>query len=554
VGCCGAVRFLDDTSGFGLRGGVRGAGEQKICARIGAGRSPALAPARPGGLAYGVKTTEPHSLPSGLRGLIMRFWLPLALLLASLPGAATHAAVAPPPPCGAVPSARQLAWHELEFYGFIHFTVNTFTDKEWGYGDEAPDVFNPTAFDARQWARVAREAGMKGLILTAKHHDGFCLWPSAYTEHSVKKSRWQNGQGDVVKALSEACRKEGIKFGVYLSPWDRNHASYSKPEYLTYYRNQLRELLTRYGPIFEVWFDGANGGDGFYGGAKEQRRIDNRTYYDWPNIRALVRELQPQAVMFSDGGPDVRWVGNESGWAFSTNWMAMNLGEVYPGMSGFEKFAPGRPDGTDWCPPEVDVSIRPGWFYHPAEDAKVKTAAKLMEIYYNSVGRGANLLLNLPPDRRGRIHETDAANLREFRRMLDATFKTDLARSAKATATARRLNGPTYNPDQLNDGKPNTCWATDDGVTTASATLEFKRPARFDRVVIQEYLALGQRVEAWSVEAEVDGQWKSIATGSTLGYKRILRCEPVTATKVRLNILQARACPMIATLGLYLSP
>jgi hypothetical protein len=223
-------------------------------------------------------------------------------------------------------------------------------------------------------------------------------------------------------------------------------------------------------------------------------------------------------------------------------------------MSGFEKFAPGRPDGTDWCPPEVDVSIRPGWFYHPAEDTKVKTAAKLMEIYYNSVGRGANLLLNLPPDRRGLIHETDAANLREFRRQLDATFKTDLARQAKVTATARRLNGPTYNPDKLNDGKPNTCWATDDGVTTASATLEFKRPARFDRVVIQEYLALGQRVEAWSVEAEVDGQWKAIGTGSTLGYKRILRCEPVTATKVRLNILQARACPMIATLGLYLSP
>jgi len=464
------------------------------------------------------------------------------------------AAVAPPEPCGAVPSARQLAWHELEFYGFIHFTVNTFTDKEWGYGDESPDVFNPTAFDARQWAKVARAAGMKGLIITAKHHDGFCLWPSAFTEHSVKKSRWQEGKGDAVKALSEACRKEGLKFGVYLSPWDRNHAAYATPEYLTYYRRQLRELLTQYGPIFEVWFDGANGGDGFYGGAKEKRRIDNRTYYDWSTTRALVRELQPQAVMFSDGGPDIRWVGNESGWAYATNWMAMNVPEVYPGMAGYEKFAPGRPDGSDWCPPEVDVSIRPGWFYHPAEDSKVKTPAELLEIYYNSVGRGANLLLNLPPDRRGLIHETDAAHLREFRRLLDATFKTDLARKANATATNHRGNSSTYAAGHLTDAKPDTCWATDDGVTTASATLAFERPARFDHVVIQEYLALGQRVAAWSVEAEVDGQWKTLGTGSTLGYKRILRCDPVTAARVRLNILQARACPMISTLGLYLSP
>lgn len=474
--------------------------------------------------------------------------------LGLLAAVAAPAAVAPPPPCGAVPSERQRAWHELEFYGFLHFTVNTFTDKEWGYGDESPDVFHPTAFDAKQWVKVARDAGMAGLILTAKHHDGFCLWPSAHTRHSVKSSRWLDGQGDVVKAVSDACRAAGLKFGVYLSPWDRNHPDYGRPAYLDYYRAQLRELLTHYGPIFEVWFDGANGGDGFYGGARETRRIDNRTYYDWPTTHALVRRLQPRAVMFSDAGPDVRWVGNEAGWAFETSWAAMDLNEVWPGVPDFKKYAPGRPDAPHWCPPEVDVSIRPGWFYHPAEDAKVKTVAQLLEIYYHSVGRGANLLLNLPPDRRGLIHETDAARLRELRRVLAATFKTDLARAAKASATHRRLNGPTFDPDKLNDGDNATAWATDDGVTQASATLEFKPPARFDRVVLQEYLPLGQRVEAWSLEAEVDGQWQSVAKGTTIGYKRIARCAPVTASRVRLNILQARACPMISTLALHLSP
>jgi alpha-L-fucosidase len=462
--------------------------------------------------------------------------------------------VAPPEPVGAVPSARQLAWHELEFYGFIHFTVNTFTDREWGYGDEPVDTFNPTAFDARQWAKVAREAGMRGLILTAKHHDGFCLWPSVHTQHSVKSARWQNGKGDVLKAVADACRREGLKFGVYLSPWDRNHADYARPEYLTYYRNQLRELLTQYGPIFEVWFDGANGGDGYYGGARERRRIDNRTYYDWEVTRDLVRQLQPQAVMFSDAGPDIRWVGNERGWAFPTNWMAMNLGEVYPGVPGFEQFAPGRPDGTHWCPPEVDVSIRPGWFYHAAEDAKVKTPEQLLKIYYESVGRGANLLLNLPPDRRGLIHENDVASLREFRRRVDAIFKTDLARGAKATATNHRGSQRSYAPGLLTDGKPGTCWATDDGVTTASATLEFKQPVRFDHVVLQEYLGLGQRVTAWSVEAEVDGRWQAIGDGATIAHKRILRCAPVTASRIRLNILQARGCPMISSFGIYLAP
>ena len=266
-------------------------------------------------------------------------------------------AVTEPISYGPVPTARQLTHHRREFYGFIHFTTNTFTDKEWGYGDERPEVFNPTDLDARQWAEVARDAGMKGLILTCKHHDGFCLWPSAFTEHSVKHSPWKNGKGDVVRELSDACREFGIEFGVYLSPWDRNHAAYGRPEYITYYHQQLRELLTQYGPIFEVWFDGANGGDGYYGGACEKRQIDAATYYGWDEIRRIVRELQPNAIMFSDVGPDIRWVGNESGMGSETTWCRQNVAGKYPGQT-ILNLGEGDEDGTDWVPPETDVSSR----------------------------------------------------------------------------------------------------------------------------------------------------------------------------------------------------
>ena len=461
---------------------------------------------------------------------------------------------APPLPRGAVPSPTQLKWHELEFYGFIHFTINTFTDKEWGYGDESPAAFNPTALDARQWARVARDAGMKGLILTAKHHDGFCLWPSRYTGHSVKNSPWKNGKGDVVKDLAAACRHYGLKLGIYLSPWDRNHAAYGTPEYLTYYRNQLRELLTDYGPVFEVWFDGANGGDGFYGGARETRKIDNSTYYDWSNTHQIVRSLQPRAVMFSDAGPDVRWVGNERGVAYETAWMALDRKSLYPGHPDYIKqFSRGQPDASDWVPPEVDVSIRPGWFYHATEDARVKSAADLVEIYYNSVGRSANLLLNLPPDRRGLIHETDVAQLMEMRRILTRTFKTDLARRAKVTATNTRGNARQFSPRKVNDGNSNTYWATDDGVTTASLELAWTTPRRFDQVLLQEHIALGQRVQAWTLEEEVEHVWRQVAAGTTIGYKRMVRFPAVTASRVRLNINQSLAAPTISTMSLFLS-
>jgi len=461
----------------------------------------------------------------------------------------------PPSPVGPVPTTEQLRWHSLEFYGFLHFGVNTFTDREWGNGDVDEALFNPDRLDARQWARTAREAGMKGLIITAKHHDGFCLWPSRYTEHSVKRSPWRGGQGDVVGELARACREFGLEFGVYLSPWDRNRADYARPEYLEYYRNQLRELLTQYGRPFEVWFDGANGGSGYYGGARETRRIDNRTYYDWPATWGLVRKLQPSALMFSDAGPDIRWVGNENGVAFDTSWYGFDRSKVYPGDPTYSRggAARGTPDGPDWVPPEVDVSIRPGWFYHAAEDAKVKSLDALLDIYYQSVGRGANLLLNVPPDRHGLIAEPDVARLQEFRRAIDDTFANDLARRASVRASAERGDGRTFGATRVNDGDPKSYWATGDEVTTGSLDFTFASATRFDRVVLQEYIRLGQRIEGWRLDAEVDGAWTSLAEGTTVGFKRIARFPPVTTRHLRVSITKSRACPTLAKVGVYYS-
>jgi len=456
-----------------------------------------------------------------------------------------------PAPFGPVPSARQLRWHELEFYGFLHFTVNTFTDKEWGYGDESEAVFNPTDFDAEQIVRTAAEGGMKGLILTCKHHDGFCLWPSQFTEHSVKKSPWKNGQGDVVKEIADACRKHGLKFGVYLSPWDRNHKDYARPEYITYYRNQLRELLTNYGPIFEVWFDGANGGDGYYGGARENRMIDRKTYYDWPATWQLVRELQPDACIFSDGGPDVRWVGNEDGHAGVTCWASLNRADFAPGQSDMTRLNRGDRPGTDWVPAECDVSIRPGWFYHASENNKVKSPKQLLDLYYASVGRSASLLLNLPPDRRGQIPEGDAHALREFRRLLDATFACDLARDAKATASNTRGTSPRFAAGRAVDGRRDTYWATDDAVTNAELVLTFAAPLTFNVVRLREYLPLGQRVEAFALDQWQNGQWVEFAAGTSIGNCRLVRGRPITTDRVRLRVLKSPVGPAIAELGLF---
>jgi alpha-L-fucosidase len=463
-------------------------------------------------------------------------------------------AAEPPAPYGAVPSPRQLRWHALETYAFVHFSPNTFTDKEWGYGDEAETIFNPTAFDADQIVRTVKEAGMKGLVLTCKHHDGFCLWPSKYTEHSVKNSAWKNGRGDVVKEISDACHKHGILFGTYLSPWDRNHKDYSKPEYVTYYRNQLRELLTQYGPIFEIWFDGANGGDGYYGGARTRRLIDNRVYYDWDNTWKIVRELQPDACMFSDGGPDCRWVGNESGFAGETCWSTVNRAGTLPGVADTKILNRGIRDGADWLPAEVDVSIRPGWFYHPKEDDRVKTVDKLLDIYYKSVGRGCNLILNLPPDRRGQIHENDVRALRGWRQALDATFAHDLARGAKATAGNTRGDHARFAPANVLNGNRETYWATDDNVTTSDLVLDLGKPVTFNVVRVREYLPLGQRVDVIAVDTWDGGQWTELATATSIGNQRLLRTKTVTTPKVRLRVTKAAACPAISEFGLFLAP
>ncbi len=460
--------------------------------------------------------------------------------------------VSPPDPFGPVPSERQLTWHEMEYYMFVHFTVNTFTDKEWGYGDEGESVFNPSALDCRQWARVAKEAGMKGIIITAKHHDGFCLWPSEFTEHSVRNSPWKDGKGDVLSDLRKACDEYGLKMGVYLSPWDRNSAVYGTPEYLDYYRKQLRELLTKYGDIFEVWFDGANGGDGYYGGARETRRIDNKTYYDWPNTHAIVRELQPGAVMFSDAGPDIRWVGNESGMGSLTNWCLLNKDEMYPGGDFARILGEGHEDGNYWVPAEVDVSIRRGWFYHEAQDSMVRSPENLMELYYSSVGRNSNLLLNIPPDRRGLLHENDVKSLLAFRELREKEFSSELALGKKASSSASR--GKSFKAQNVNDGNPETYWSAPDNVSSASVTIDLGSETEVNRILLQEYIKLGQRVQEFTVEAFTDGGWTLLLDGTTIGHKVIRKFPVVKTSQIRVNIIKSKASPVISNIEIYRAP
>ena len=460
-----------------------------------------------------------------------------------------------PQPHGPLPSESQIEWQEMEMYGFIHFSMNTFTDVEWGYGDKDPQLFNPTELDCRQWAKVSKEAGLTGLILTAKHHDGFCLWPSKTTDYSVASSPWKDGKGDLVRELSEACKEYGLKFGIYLSPWDRNYADYGKPEYITYMRKQLTELLTNYGDVFEVWFDGANGGDGYYGGARESRSVDRKTYYDWENTYKLVKELQPNAILWSDAGPGARWVGNEEGWAGETNWSTLRRDDVWPGFPDYKELIYGHEDGTHWVPAEVDVSIRPGWFYHESEDHKVRPLETMVDIYYNSIGRNSTFLLNFPVDRRGLIHEKDIERLDELTAVIKADFAVNLAEDADVEATNVRGGARKYNGAKTTDGDKNTYWATDDGVVKASLEIELgDEPVEFNRILIQEYIRLGQRVKNFSVEAFVEGQWKLLDEQTTIGYKRILRLPTTKATKVRLNILDSKAEPLITTVEIYNAP
>jgi alpha-L-fucosidase len=462
--------------------------------------------------------------------------------------------VAPPAASGPLPSERQLAWQELGYYAFIHYNMNTFTDMEWGTGGESPSQFNPSEMDVRQWAKVIKEAGMKGVIITAKHHDGFCLWPTKTTGHSVKNSPWKNGSGDVLKDLSEACAELGLKFGVYLSPWDRNAGNYGTPEYVADFHEQLRELLTNYGEVFEVWFDGANGGSGYYGGANETRKIDSKSYYEWDKVTQIVRELQPNAVIFSDGGPDIRWVGTEEGFANETNWSIMRRDEIYPGWPRYIELRSGHEDGTHWLPAEVNTSIRPGWYYHPGEDHQVKSLTRLVNTYYESVGRNGNFLLNLPVDARGLVHENDEEQLMGLRTQIDADFAKELTQTANVKATNVRGNSDAYDPINLIDGNNNTYWSTDDGVFTAFLTLSFSEPTEINRVVLQEYIPLGQRIKKFSVEAKVADKWIQIDTQTTIGYKRILRFNTLKTDALRIHILESKGVPVISNLEIYRAP
>jgi len=475
--------------------------------------------------------------------------IPICLLLLNC-----QKTVAPPEPFGPLPSKRQLEWQELQFYAFVHFNMNTFTNMEWGYGDEDPDRFNPTQLDTRQWARICKQAGMKGIIITAKHHDGFCLWPSEYTEHSVKSSSWKDGEGDVIRELAEACKEYDLKLGIYLSPWDRNHPDYGTEAYVDYFKNQLRELLTNYGEVFEVWFDGANGGDGYYGGANEVRKIDATTYYKWPEVIEIVRELQPNAVIFGDGGPDVRWVGNEEGWANETNWSLLRKDEVYPGWPKYVQLRSGHEDGTHWIPAECNVSIRPGWYYHPYEDHKVKTLPQLMDIYYHSLGRNGNLLINFPVDNRGLIHEKDSAQIIRLAEQIKLDFGKNLVKNSNITSSNTRGNSDIYKVENTIDKDLSSYWATDNSVQEGSIEIKFEEPTLINTFLIQEYIPLGQRVTGIrGIGTKLNGEESILFEGTTIGNQRIFRFTDIELRGLRIEI-SAKAPITISNIEVYARP
>lgn len=443
-----------------------------------------------------------------------------------------------------IPHPRQLEWQQLEMTAFIHFSINTFTDMEWGTGKESPQLFNPVSLDAEQWVRVLSEAGMKMIIITAKHHDGFCLWPTKTTSHSVASSPWKNGQGDVIRELRDACEKYGMKFGVYLSPWDRNASSYGdSPAYNRFYMDQLTELLTWYGRVDEVWFDGANG----------EEPDGRRQVYDWQAYYDLIRKLQPDAVT-AVMGEDVRWVGTESGYGRETEWsstvlapggtpesVAINAKLGINAMSedlGSSNLL-SQAEHLFWYPAEVDVSIRPGWFWHASEDSLVKDVSKLADIYLSSVGRNAVLLLNVPPDNRGLITNHDIRSLQEFRAWIDEMYSVDLLNGARPYGKGA---------SNLIDNNNTTSWSPRRNrfVSFVPAIA-----ATFNVAMLREDITRGQRVEKFVIEALSDKQWDTIATGTTIGYKRMIRFPEVKADEIRLTIVASRSTPHISTFALY---
>lgn len=444
---------------------------------------------------------------------------------------------------GPLPTRQQMAWHDLEFYLFMHFGPNTFTDNEWGHGTEDPDLFNPTQLDCRQWARIARDAGAKGIIITAKHHDGFCLWPSKYSTHTVRESKWREGKGDILKELSAACKEYGLKFGIYISPWDRNHPAYGTPAYNDIYVKTMREAVKTYGPIFEMWWDGANGE-----GPNGKKQV-----YDFPRFEKEIRKVAPKAVVFSDIGPDIRWVGNESGFAGETNWNLLDTAGFTRGSGGpsQDTLNQGNFNGRNWIPAECDVSIRPGWFYHAKEDDKVKSGNELMSLYLKSVGRGSSLLLNVPPDRRGLIHENDSAALMAFRKLRESFYEVNLALKSKVTVSVER---PGFLPSLLTDGFRFSHWAPPTGMDTCSIIVEMETPQNFNTIVLEEYIEYGQRISRFAVDVWNGENYSELCKGTTIGKKRILQFPQVTGARVRVRITGSKAPPVLGEIRLYNAP
>lgn len=457
--------------------------------------------------------------------------------------AAVPATAQPPAPIAPVPSAAQVRWQRMEFTAFVHFGPNAFTGAEWGTGREQPAIFNPKELDARQWVRTFKAAGMRGVVVTAKHHDGFCLWPSRDSAHTVAASPWRGGRGDLLRELSDAAKAEGLKFGVYLSPWDRNHPQYGTPGYNDVFVRMLEDVLSNYGDIFEVWFDGANGE-----GPNGKRQV-----YDWPRFHEVVRRLQPNAVIFSDAGPGIRWIGNERGEAPITNWANFDRDRYLPGTPLSMDLPEGSELGRFYVPGECDVSIRPGWFWRASENARVKSPRRLLDLYEASVGRNCTLLLNVPPDDRGLVHEADVKALTGMRTLVDRVYGTSLV-PAGATATASSTLGGEevgHRGAHVLDTNLDSWWAPAGEARTGSLTIALGAPATFDRVRLQEYVALGQRVSLFEIEAEVDGRWQRIATGTTIGHTRIVATAVTTTSRVRVTIHDARGVPMIASLSLH---
>ena len=465
-------------------------------------------------------------------------------------------AQSPPKPYGKLPSERQLKWHELEMYGLIHFTPTTFENKEWGYGDANPAIFNPTQFDADKIVAALKAGGLKGVILVSKHHDGFCLWPTKTTDYNISKSPFRNGKGDLVKEIEQACRKAGLQFGVYCSPWDRNNPQYGTSSYVETYRNQLKELYSNYGQLFMSWHDGANGGDGYYGGERAARKIDRSTYYGWDTTWAITRKMQPMANIFSDIGWDVRWVGNESGYAGETSWAtftpvpASGMNKAIPGNLKHEVNPFGTRNGENWVPAECDVPLRPGWFYHPEQKGKVKTAEQLFQLYLKSVGRGADLDLGIAPDTRGLLDDEDVASLKGFGTLVEQSFKTDLAKSAQLKAS--NVRGKNFGVQTLVDGNRYTYWATADDVHTPELEISWKQDMTFDLIRLRENIKLGQRIEAVEVDAMINGEWQKVGEATSIGACRIIPLEKaITTNKLKIKILQSPVCIALSEVGVF---